>query len=197
MNLEAIVAEVLARTMRVDKTDEIRKSVRKAIRMVHTAAYFPRDIVEEEVDLGGTYQKFKIQLPPRVRKFTNVAPLNSNGDPVPITTKNNTFEYVNAQDIITSHHERKSDIYYVTGGTLTVKSTVGAQKLYVGFYALPEISDNQLETWLMRDYESVFIDAALADFYSSIGRTQQARTKRDDMLVQLQGLIDDYVEMEE
>lgn len=197
MTLEEIHAYLLTRTRRVDKSAELRTSVRKAIRTVHTAAYFPIDIVEEEVDLGGMHTTFKIPLPPRVRKFLNIAPLDVNGHPIAITTPDNTYEHVEATDIINSHFERKSDIYYVAGGTLTVKGSVGASRLFVSFYALPEVSDNNLETWLMRDYETVFIDAALADFYSQVGQQQLAANARQEMMIALQQLINDYVNMGE
>lgn len=197
MKLDDIVAAVLERTRRVDKSNEIKTAVRKAIRTVHTAAYFPMDVVEEEVDLNGVYSTFKIPLPPRIRKFIAVAPLTVHGQPMQITTIDNTYDYVTPTDVINSFYERKSDIYYVAGTVLSIKSSVGAAKLYVSFYALPEVSDGDLETWLMRDHESAFIDAALSDFYLSIGRDKQAASHKNEMLMQLRAIIDDYVSMEE
>lgn len=196
MTLDELVQAVLDRTKRADKANEIKLSVRKAIRMVHTSAYFPRDIVEEEVDLTATFQKFKIPLPPRVRKFQALAPLDINGNPIRITTNDNLYEYVSAAEVINSFFESKLDIYYVAGAVLTVKSSVGARKLYMSFYAYPEFSDGNLETWLMKDNETVFIDAALSDFYNSIGRQQQANQHKSEFVGQLRGIIDDNVHME-
>ena len=192
-----MVSLIVSRTNRIDKTDVIRSSVRKAIRMVHTAGYFPRDIVEESVDLGGTYSDFKVALPPRVRKFTIVAPMSATGNPLQLTTRDNTYDYVSASDLIDSYFERKSDIYYVAGEAIVVKGTVGASSLYVSYYCYPEVQDNNLETWLMKDNDSVFIDAALSDFYPTIGRMELAREARTQMMLQLQGIIEDFTSMEE
>jgi hypothetical protein len=197
MTLEEMVTAIVDRTKRVDKRVEIRQAVRKAIRLVHTAGYFVRDIVEEEVDLGGTHHQFKIPLPPRVRKFITVSPLNSSGQPIAITTDDNTYDGVSSTDIISSFFERKYDIYYVAGAVLTVKSTVGASKLYVSFYAYPEVADNNLETWLMRDNESIFIDAALMDFYNLIGRQAMSNDSRNQMMLQLSSVIEDNVDIVE
>lgn len=197
MKLADIVKAVTARTKRLDKVDEITLSVRKAIKMVHSAAYFPMDVVEEEVDLNGTHSNFKIPLPPRIRKFIAVAPLAVNGLPIPITTLTGMYDYISPTDVINSFHERRNDVYYVTGATLSIKSSVGAQKLYVSFYALPEVADLDLETWLMREHESVFIDAALSDFYQIIGRDKHARSSKQEMLMALQSIINDFVNMEE
>ncbi len=197
MNLAGIIQVVKDRTRRIDKSDEITTAVRKAVRTVHSAAYFPMDLVEEEVDLNGTHHNFKIPLPPRIRKFVAVAPLASTGQPLNISTINNLYDYISPTDVINSFHTRRNDVYYVAGTALSVKSSVGAAKLYMSFYAQPEVADLNLETWLMEAHEAVFIDAALSDFYNSIGRDKEARAHKQEMLMQLQIIINDYVCMEE
>lgn len=197
MTLDELVTLVADRTKRIDKLTEIRTSARKAIRTVHSAGYFPRDIVEDEVDLGGVHSEFKIMLPPRIRKFVGIAPLSSNGKPIRLTTADNFYEQITPKEVINNSFTKKSDTYYVAGATLIVRGTVGAAKLYVSYYAYPEVQDNSLETWLMLENDSIFIDATLADFYKIIGRQQMARDHRSDMLLGIQSIINDFTDMEE
>jgi hypothetical protein len=193
MTLNEIHAVLLARTRRVDRSDELRTSIRKAIRTVHSAAYFPQDIVEEAVQLGSAFTDFKVPRPPRMRKLTIAAPLDAQGRPVRLPTKDNAYELVDSADVIDSFHQRRSNICYMAGNAIVFKSSSGVSNLYLSFYALPEVSDNNLETWIMRDYEGIIIDATLSDFYLVLGQEQLAATHKREMLMQLQSIINDHV----
>ncbi len=193
MTLDEIVAEVVAQTRRVDKTDEIRRTVRKAITQVHNVAFFKRDRQEDVLILQDPLSKFKIPLPARCRKIESLIPMSAGGAPIRITTHDNRYEYIDAADIVNSFFNSKTDTYYDTGSTLVINSSVAAPQLYVSWYQLPEVADNNLETWLMALHDNIFIDTAKMMFWQSNGRDQLARSMRDTLFqVDYQMLINNY-----
>jgi hypothetical protein len=182
MTLNEMVTEILAETKRVDKTDAIRRYVRKAIIQVHSSGFYPRDIVEDVVDLADAeLVNFKITLPARLRKFVTISPLDKNSQPIRISTNDNRYEVIESTDVIDSFFSPKKDVYYLTGAAVVIKSTVAPSKLYISWYEHPEVADNELESWLMADHDSIIMDTAKSMFYASVGRDKLARDIKSDL----------------
>lgn len=171
MTLNEMVAAILDETKRIDQADAIRRYVRKAIIQVHSSGFYPRDIVEDVVDLADAgLVNFKITLPARLRKFVTIVPLDKNSNPIKISTNDNRYEVISPTGVIDSFFAPKKDVYYVTGAAVVIKSTVAPSKLYVSWYEHPEVADNELESWLMADHDTIIMDTAKAMFYKSVGR---------------------------
>lgn len=193
MTLDEMVVVVVGQTRRVDKTDEIRRAVRKAITQVHSVAFFKRDRQEDVLTLNESLNRFKIPLPARTRKVESIIPLSIAGHPMRITTDDNRYEYIDATDLIDSFFNSKTDTYYETGSTLVINSSVAPPQLFVSWYQLPEVADNKLETWLMALHDNIFIDTAKMMFWQDNGRVELANSKRATLFqVDYQMLINNY-----
>lgn len=195
MNLTEIKDAVLDITKRTDKADQIHRIVREAITTVHSLKLFPRDMIEDIVQLSdNTYQQFKVQLPPRFREFECIRPCTAAGAPLATVHEDNNYERVRPKGILDNSHNAKTDIYYITGAGVAIQASTAPKALYMAWYALPEVADNNLETWLMTAHSQTFIDTAVSMFHARNGREAIAREIRSDLRADYLQIISDYAE---
>lgn len=195
MNLTEIVDVVVSETSRLDKKDQIHRIVREAITKVHSLRTFPRDMVEDVVQLNdNNLVQFKFQLPPRFKSFEVVAPCTTSGMRTATIHKDNAYELVRPRAMLNDSYNTKQDIYYITGSAVAVRASVAPKALYVAYYASPEVADNYLETWLMELHPQTFIDTAKELFFKRNGREDVARSIASDLRTDYLQIMTDYSE---
>ena len=197
MNLDEIVADIVARTSRPDREDTIRRATRAAITEVHTAATFPQDRIEEIFPLAGSTNLIKLNLPARWRKFEVLAAVTDAGLPVCLSTKNNQYGRIDPAGLFDDTLGTKTDVYYVAGAAFNIKSSVAVTNVYALYYRRPEVADNKLETWIMREHDALISDLVMAKVQSDFGREKLAAESRAKWQFAMQNFVfDNMVEGE-
>lgn len=178
MKLQEIVDDIVLVTSRPDRADTIMRAVRAAVTEVHGAALFPRDRVEEMFELAEPLNLIKLTLPPRFKTFEVLGAMTSGGAPIRLTTDNNQYKRVEPTGIFNNELTNSTDIYYVAGTAFNIRSSVAVDNIMAIYRRFPEVADTQLETWIMREQDSLITDLALSKVYSHFGRDKLAREAR-------------------
>ena len=193
MNLDEIVADIVIRTSRPDREDVIRRATRSAITEVHASALYPRDRVEEIFPLAAETNLVKLVLPPRFRKFEVLAAVTADGIPVCLNNKSNTYERVDPAGLFDSTLGNKTDIYYVAGAAFNIKSSVKVTNIYALYFRRPEVADNNLETWIMAEHESLISDLVMSKVQGSFGREKLAQDAFNKWSFSMQNFVFDNI----
>lgn len=175
MKLQEIVDAVVGTTGRPDKSDDIMRAVRAAVTEVHGSAAYPRDRVEELFPLAEATALIKLTLPPRFRKFEVLGAFTDQGTPVSLSTANNQYSRVDPSAIFNGTLDTRTDVYYVAGAALNIRSSIAVKNIYAIYRRFPEVADTQLETWIMEDQPSLIIDLTLSKVQGGFGRDKLAR----------------------
>lgn len=197
MNLTEIVEAVIEHSGRPDQEAFITRKVRAAIRQVHAAGMFPRDLVEELVELQEPTNLIKLTLPPRFRKFKALMPAQSTGNMLRTVNPRNDYLCVDPTDIVTMAYQSRQDVYYVAGAVVNIRSSSKPDAVYMLYYNYPEVADPYLETWAMAAQPELFIDAALVAVLGFFGNTTKSRELQQQFVQNLEYFVmDNLVEGE-
>lgn len=193
MTLEEIKAAVLSESKRVDMESTIHRLVRQAITQVHCTAFFDRDIVEDFIKVDAGLTSFKIPLPPLWRKFVCIKPMTAQGQPIGTVNPDGAYLHVDSSDVVDYYGAVAKDCYYIAGSVAVINATNSPTHLNVQWYALPEVADNKVETWLMREQPDIFIDWTMMKLYERTGRDDiAARLKTNLVQIDLPNLHNSY-----
>lgn len=166
MRLEKIVEAVVKEMRRPDITADVIRATRATILHLHGSAGFAQDLVEDIVEVTQS-AIVKINLPPRFRKFNVVMPLDSKNNPIRLPTRDGYLEAVSPSEIMTPGGRQVTNCYYVAGAAVVCRSQTAFSKLYLQYYQTPEVSDPNLETWIMAQYPELVMLGVKARVYNS------------------------------
>lgn len=199
MNLSEIVQTVMEQSGRYDQEEYITRKVRSTIAMIHSSGMFPRDLVEESVELNdATKHKIKLTLPPRFRKFKVLMPVTSSGNMIKTVNPRNDFKRVDPSDIVTMAYNEAQDVYYVAGAVLNIRASSIPKSIYMLYYAYPETADPYLETWAMASSPELFVEGAMVGVLGFFGNTTKAREVQQQFVTNLEYFVmDNLVEGED
>ena len=168
MNFNEVVNEVIGITARPDKASAIATAVNAVISLCTMKASFVRDLVETSIPISsteyaGTFQFNNLQVPlvHRFRKFKYVKAYGARG-------------YLNAttpDKIFVPGGVSQTDVYYLSGDSLTYILKNLVPSLEIGYYQYPPILDvNKNNThWMLEVMPYTIIDLAAARIFRDIG----------------------------
>lgn len=168
MNFQYLHKAVQDEIRRPDRNDAITRALRATILQLHTSGFYSRDIVEDFIDISTPENYMKIVQPPRFREVDAIAPVTQAGSRIGITTRNNEYEKVSPHDLFTEAGNELLDIYYISGSTFVIRSSIKPERLYVRYWQLPEVSDWYLETFIMEQYPELIINGTTARVYKQM-----------------------------
>lgn len=178
---------------------QLKRRVREAVRAIHTSAFFNADVQEDFIELTGLAScNFKIPLPNSYRKLRRIKPMATTKVPMAITTEDGCYTYIEVDNLLSSTGYNKTDTYYIAGNVINISSSGIPPALYLSWYITPDTTDDTLETWIMRDYEQVVLDWALARFWKANGKESIARSIESTLYsIDLQNIINNHATIEE
>jgi hypothetical protein len=199
MNLTEMVDSIVADTNQVIKRNEIIRRVRESITSIHNSAFYPKDAVQDFVDLAGnTHSTFSIPLPTRHRKFIRIAPMTALKVPIVTTQRDNSYKPSSRPGATDYWGVPLVDVYHGAGNKVNVVSSIVPPALFISWYESPEVADPLLQTWLMEAHPQVFIDFARARFLKNNGNTALAASIEQTLYsVDIASMIEMYASAEE
>lgn len=166
MRLEKIVEAVLSEMRRPDIKNDVIRAVRATILDLHSSASFPRDLVEDYIELDES-ALIKFNLPPLFRKFNAVVPLDKHKNPIRLPTRDGYLEPISPAEVMTPGGRQVTNCYYVAGAAVVCRCQVAFSKVYLQYYQTPQVSDPNLETWIMALRPELIITGAKARVYNT------------------------------
>lgn len=187
--LTAIINDVYTETNRPDLVAETKQSVLSATLTMHMYDTFYKDIVTGQVDftVAANLQTLDTTLIPLYRKI-NYVRLNPQDDAFlqsdPLTGLTPRYrtqpflQIIAPDDILDDYHTEKRNVAYQAGFTLFIKSGVAISSILMGWYAYPNLTDDNYTSWIAREQPYAIIYHATAKLLNTIGQ-EQAASKYD------------------
>ena len=178
MTQDQLVHEVLGIVNRPDLDTFIRSMVRASILKAHQRDYYYKDIVESGVKFeepkiiqnfdpknifGPGFRKIKY-----VRRWLYDASSPSLGAPGPL------LEPIEIREVIDEYNNQRSDVFYMAGQLVQMRSHHGIQYCLTGAYVLPNVIPNEVDSWICREYPYYIIHEAAASVLAKTGKEKDA-----------------------
>lgn len=174
MNFEELTKEVIVITKRPDLLERIQGAVKAATLKMHHSDFYYRDIYEVAVEFSeeGILQNFiPTEVAPLFRKIKYVRFWNGGVDGTPgrfleniqIENSNDQYGYI------------KSDVFYMAGQKLQIRTTSAVKHVLFGCYLHPVITPaSSYKSWIADEYPYAIVYEAARTIFRSIGFQEQA-----------------------
>lgn len=185
MNLSELYAEVILITKRPDLVARTESAVRAAIVKLHRTDFYAKDLVEVAIQFNtvGYLQSLEPKLIiPQYRqiKYFRVFDGNSTGQPVgPV------FTNIQVENILDGYGYQKSDVFYMSGQLLQIRSSVILKFGIIGAYVDPVVINTGFKSWIADEYPMAVVYEAARNIFGSIGYLEQAREMQTNMMQEL------------
>lgn len=178
----SLVSDVYSLTNRPDLVNETSLAVRAATIKAHQSDDYIKDFHEYSIDFGVSdyYQTldYKSLIPnwrkPRyIRKYENSAP----------TT---ILTYIEPEKVVDKYGANRTDVFYIAGANVQIKSSTAFQYALVGVYENPSVSIGLFTSWIADDHPFAIIYEAAAVIFKTIGFDEQVPVYRQMVAEQYQ-----------
>lgn len=165
MNIKEFTAYLVGLTNRPDKAAELKTCIQQAVKELHLAGMFARDLVHDPITLSNPSYPVGFNLPKNFRRLHSVQPIDLAGNVVRAETHNGALRLLEPGELSWNKRNPERNYAYVSGSTITLATNTGVSRFIISYYKLPDIRDDYLETWLMDAEEALVQQGALAKFH--------------------------------
>lgn len=168
MTLTELQNEVYAITNRPDLADRTLSAIRAATLKIHQADYFYKDLFETGIAfLSEDYvQQFDYRtLAPRWRSLSYLRATDVNG-----FDTGQFFDVVQPGHVTDDYAQNRTNICYVAGAVVQIRSNTPIQYALLGCYLNPDITLAGFYSWVALDHPFAIIYQAAAQIFKSTGK---------------------------
>lgn len=177
----SLVSDVYSLTNRADLVGETAVAVKAAILKAHQSDDYIRDLTEYSLDFGVAdyYQTLDYQsLIPLWRKPRYIRKYDT--APGPLLT------YIEPEKVVDSFGASRTDVFYVAGANIQIRSSTQLRYALVGCYLNPVVTSSGFNSWIANDHPFAIIYEAAAIVFKTIGYDEQVPIYRGMVAEQLQ-----------
>jgi hypothetical protein len=171
MNLTELQQEVYTLTNRPDLVAQTLLAVRSATLKIHQADYFFKDIFETGISFSPAAYIQQIEyrtLLPRWRAFQYLRKTNSTG-----AEQGKFIDLIVPENVLDEYQINRTDVCYVAGQVIQIKSSTELQYAILGCYLNPDITVSNYDSWVALDHPYAIVFEAAASVFKMIGDTDQ------------------------
>lgn len=169
-----IVQDVYALTNRPDLETETEYAVRSSTLKLHHTDFYSKDLYETGIEfpaLSYRQQLDYISVVPNLRAFKYVRKAedacDDAGDFICIITPD---------EILDSYHQNRTNVAYVAGRVLEIRSSTQFDKALLGCYVHPIVKKGEYCSWIAEQYPYAIVHEATRVIFKTIGYDEQAAT---------------------
>lgn len=177
MTFAELLQEVYDITNRADLVTKTTMAIKAATLKAHRSDFYSKDIYET----GAEFQtsKFRqswdyIALVPNYRAIKYVKRVTDENDEI-----GKLFDIILPEEILDSYGVNRSDIAYVAGRILEIRSSVSFNKILFGCYVSPTIIEANYLSWIANLYPYAIIFEAARIIFKTTGDKEQATSYKD------------------
>ena len=169
-----LVADVKILTNRPDLDSEIKLAVKAATLKAHHTDFYPKDLFETGISwspIGYTQSLDYRTLIPRWRSLKYLRKLDSTGLIAGAFFTVITPDQSLVQD---EYYIDKTDVCYLGGSNLEIKSSTQETYMMLGCYIHPDITESGYTSWIAKDHPYCIEYEATSKIFKQIGYDEQA-----------------------
>ena len=182
MNQTELVQEVLGIISRPDQIELIRSMVRASILKAHQRDYYYKDIVESGIKFGlqGLVQNFdpKMIFGNGFRKIKYIRKWLYDPTDVNFGQGGKILTPIEIEQIFDEFDDLRTDVYYMAGQLVQIRSVGGIEYCLAGAYILPDVSVDNVNSWICREYPYYIVHEAAASVLVKVGKEKEASTQK-------------------
>lgn len=173
MTFDELVAEVYLITNRPDMVAETKSAVKSATLKAHTTDFYSKDIHETGIEFDtATFRQSLdyINLIPNFRALKYLRRVEDENDDV-----GKFFEVVTPEETLDAYGVNKSDIAYVAGRVLEIRSSTEFSKALLGAYVYPIVTpEAAYVSWVAEQFPYFIIHEAARRIFMAVGQLEEA-----------------------
>lgn len=174
MTFQEIYNAVVELTRRPDLEGRTKQAIRSATLKAHHSDFYYRDLVEHSVEFEepAYIQNFlPTEISTRFRKAKYIRQWH--GD---VTGGPGFFlEHIQIENSIDEYDYIKTNVYYLAGQFIQIRTTVPLHRCLFGFYEHPNITETEYKSWIATDVPYAIIYGACRTIMKGIGFAEEAR----------------------
>lgn len=177
MTLDELIEEVYIITARRDLIAETKSAVKKSTLKAHKSDFYSKDIYEEGIQFPSS--DFLQSFDPHAQwsSFRSWKYFKRVRDGYSFTSQEQQttpIEIISVEETLDSYGCNRSDIAYVAGRMLEIRSSVAFTKALVGCYLLPTVTDSGYASWVAEQYPFFIIHEAARLVFAAIGKMEES-----------------------
>lgn len=184
MNFNELLAEVYLITNRPDRVNETKAAIKAATLKMHQSDFYSKDIFEQGIqwDSADFRQSLDyISLIPNFRALKYLRRVTSATD----DDTTNFFTIVTPEEIVNAYGKYRSDIAYVAGRVIEIRSSVSFQYALMGCYVNPIIREEAYSSWVAEMYPYAIIHEAARAIFKLTGQLEESTGQKELVAEQL------------
>lgn len=172
MTFAELLQEVYNLTKRADLVSETKSAIKAATLKAHASDFYSKDIFESgiEWDTAGYTQSIDyISLISNFRAFKYVRRAENATD-----DSGAFFTILTPDEVLDSYGVNKTEIAYVAGRILQLRSSVQFQYALLGCYVFPIVREEAYSSWVAQMFPYAIVFEAARVVFKTIGFDEQA-----------------------
>lgn len=176
--------DVYELTKRPDLVAETKMAVRAATLKAHQSDYYSKDLTETGIEWGSPayYQSLEYRTVfPRWRSLKFLRKYDSSSS----DGAGKFFQVLTPDEVLDSYGVQKTDICYLAGAMLEIKSSTQDAHMLIGYYQQPDVVEATYNSWIALDHPFAIVYDAAATIFKTIGFDEQNSLYRNMVAEQL------------
>jgi hypothetical protein len=172
MNLTELLQEVYGITNRPDLYSKTVSAIQSATLALHQSEFFPRDIHETGVqfDAPRFVQSWEYNtIYPRFRAVKYIRKSDAAG-----YGQGKFLSVITPDQVVDSYGINNTDVCYLAGSCIEIKSSTELQYILTGVYVNPDITISGYSSWIAETSPFTIVHSAAARVLTGIGKREEA-----------------------
>lgn len=190
-----LVADVKTITNRPDLDSEIKLAVKAATLKAHITDFYPKDLYDTAILWSPVAYIQSLDyrlLVPRWRAFKYLRKY----DPTAAEPSGAFFEIVTPDDVVDDYRLNKSDVCYLAGEQIEIKSSTQDTYMLLGCYIFPDITEVTYTSWIAVEFPFAIIYEATSKIFKQTGYDEQAAMMNKEVTEQFTLLRNSSIQMQ-
>lgn len=172
MTFDELLAEVYLLTKRDDLVAETKAAIKSATLKAHHFDFFSKDIYETVITADSPAYIHSIDYPAIISNFRAIKYLRKidlvTGDP------SDFIEVITPEQVLDGYKVVRDNVAYTAGRNIELRSDTEIQKLILGCYVNPIVTDAGYSSWVAELYPYAIVFEAARVLFKTIGYDEQS-----------------------
>lgn len=174
-----LVADVIGITKRPDLEDDVKRAIRVATLKAHHSDFYPRDLHESGIEWAVPAYIQSLEYRTVLPRFRALKFLRKYD-----TAAGDFFTVLTPEQILDDYGIERTNICYLSGEMLEIKSSTIDEHMIVGYYRHPVTTENGYTSWIALDHPDAIMYEAASKIFKQIGFDEQAAGMKQEMAEQ-------------
>lgn len=177
MTFDELVEEVFLLTNRRDLVAETKSAVKAATLKAHKSDFYSKDIHETGVEFETLSFRQSLDYISFISNFRALKYLRRAEDA--LDDSGPFFTIITPEEVIDSYGINRTNIAYVAGRVLEIRSDVEFQFMLLGASVSPIVREGAYASWVAEQFPFAIVYEAIRRIFATIGQKEESNSYRE------------------